>query len=383
MNNLSLLRKRRLAERRDIHYLFDMISVRRAIVSITCIIPLILSCQSEKTQGTGISPTRITSLSEASATGGVYFCYRVGFQAQNPQAATIQCDSLPYWLTANADSVYGVPPDVFSNTRFRVIVQEGRSADTLVVVVRVAPCIVVYGDSRSNHTVHRKIVALIMASKPKAVFHTGDLVENGFSASQWDSFNIITSNLRSASEFYPALGNHENQPPLFFSNFELPNNEQWYSVERNRIHFVVLNSNAATAAGSEQFAWLESDLAQIADSIKFIVAILHHPPYSTGPHVEDEKGLRETFVPLFERYGVDVVFTGHDHCYERSYCGGRYYIVTGGGGAPLYGQARQHPCSQLFLTKYHFCKLSIINDRLNVRVIDANLQLIDQFEVAR
>ncbi|MCK4236104.1 MAG: metallophosphoesterase [Candidatus Krumholzibacteria bacterium] len=51
---------------------------------------------------------------------------------------------------------------------------------------------------------------------------------------------------------------------------------------------------------------------------RFIAAIFHHPPISTGPHTEDEMGLRKTIVPLFERYGVDVVFNGHDHIYERS-----------------------------------------------------------------
>ncbi len=90
-------------------------------------------------------------------------------------------------------------------------------------------------------------------------------------------------------------------------------------------------------------------------------------------------GLRQTFVPLFEQYSVDIVFNGHDHDYERSYCGGIYYFVAGGGGAPLRNQAREHPCSELFLKKYHYCKLSSINDSLIINVFDNNSFLIDRF----
>jgi len=248
------------------------------------------------------------------------------------------------------------------------------------------PCIncrsmAVYGDSRTNHTVHQQIADMITSTYPSIVFHTGDLVENGNYQGQWDIFNSITSGMRTVAEFYPSLGNHENQSPLYFQNFELPNNEQWYSVERNNIHFVVLNSCIPIDTVSEQYLWLKNDLAGINDSIKYTVAVFHYPPYSAGQHTEDEKGLRQTLIPLFEEYGIDIVFTGHDHDYERSFCGGIYYIVTGGGGAPLRGQARTHPCSQLFLMKYNFCILKLLKDRLVVKVFDNNSQMIDQFEV--
>ena len=185
----------------------------------------------------------------------------------------------------------------------------------------------------------------------------------------------------SITEFYPALGNHEKQSQLYFENFELPGNEEWYSVDVNGIHFIIINSCVSLDLESEQYLWLEADLMQVADSIDFVAVVFHHPPFSTGPHTEDEKNLRESIVPLFVQYGVDIVFNGHDHCYERSYCWGIYYIVTGGGGAPLYDQTRLHPCSQLYLKEYHFCKLSTINSRLVVKVINNNDEIIDQYEL--
>jgi 3',5'-cyclic AMP phosphodiesterase CpdA len=139
----------------------------------------------------------------------------------------------------------------------------------------------VYGDTRTGHTMHQIIADSMMTVQPAVVFHTGDLVNNGNIAEEWDIFNDITQRIRNNAEFFPALGNHENQSQLFFDNFDLPNNEQWYSVERNYTHFVILNSCVATGDPSEQDKWLQEDLYAVHDTIRFIVVIFHHPPYST------------------------------------------------------------------------------------------------------
>lgn len=241
--------------------------------------------------------------------------------------------------------------------------------------------IVIYGDSRTNHQIHQKIVDEIIKVKPVMVFHTGDLVENGLISDQWTTFNSITSDLTKIAKFYPALGNHENNSPLYFDNFNLPNNERWYSVETDSLCFIILDSNSDCSISSEQYLWLENKLQNISEHTKFIIAIFHHPPFSTGTHDEDEKGLRQSIVPLFEEYGVDIVFNGHDHNYERSLYNNIYYIVSGGGGAPLRDQARTSQYSQLFLKTYHFCKLTLIDNKLIVEVYDIDSNLIDQFVV--
>jgi len=241
--------------------------------------------------------------------------------------------------------------------------------------------IVIYGDNRTDHQTHQKIVDEIIKTKPAIVFHTGDLVENGLIPAQWTTFNQIVSDLIEIAKFYPALGNHENNSPLYFDNFVLLNNERWYSVEKDNLYFIVLDSNSDCSIGSEQYLWLENNLQNINKNIKFIIAIFHHPPFSTGPHDEDEKGLRQTIVPLFEQYGVDIVFNGHDHDYEMSLYNNIYYIVTGGGGAPLYDQARTSSYSQLFIKTYHFCKLSLVNNQLIIEVYDIDSNLIDKFMI--
>ena len=331
---------------------------------------------------TNASP-HITSRTMTEASGGIPYCYKVAFTDPDGPLDTAVYSRYPSWLMVEADSLYGVPPPGAKDTTFLVIISDGLHADTARVAIAVNPTIIVYGDSRTNAKVHRRIIGLIVRQKPQTVFHTGDLVEDGNRSSDWETFNAITSAMRAESEFYPALGNHEHQSPLFFSDFELPNNEQWYSVNRNRIHFIVLNSCVPTDTSSKQYHWLEADLARISDSTKFIAAVFHHPPFSSGSHREDEKGLRQTLVPLFERYGVAIVFNGHDHSYERLQCDSIYYIVTGGGGAPLSGRERVHPCSKVFRKIHHYCKVSRVDDRMIVRVFDIDSQLIDQFEITR
>lgn len=239
---------------------------------------------------------------------------------------------------------------------------------------------VIYGDSRSQHEIHKDIVDRIIKVEPKAVFHTGDLVNDGDNPSDWSYFNDVTSRMRELSEFYPALGNHENDSPLYFNNFELPNNERWYEIQRGEILFIILDTNSDTSIGSSQYNWLSNTLANKPVSVKYIIAFFHHPPFNTGPHIEDEKNLRSTIVPLLEQYQTSMVFNGHDHDYERSYYNTVYYIVTGGGGAPLYAQERHSVYSQLFASTHHFCRLRI-DGNLILEVYDLNYNLRDYLEI--
>lgn len=244
-------------------------------------------------------------------------------------------------------------------------------------------CIIVYGDTRTNHNIHREIVNSIIKLKPIAVFHTGDLVSNGNKENQWNIFNDIVKDLLKTTKFYPALGNHEKNSHLYFDNFELPNNERWYTVDIGNIHFIILDTNPKIEKNSKQYKWLENDLKIIKSNIKYKIAIFHHPPFSSGPHREDEKDLRKSIVPLFEKYGLDIAFNGHDHVYERLFLNNIFYIVTGAGGAPLYEKKRELPFSQKFISKYSFCCMYKKKNKLIVDVFDRKLKLIDTFYIKK
>ncbi len=241
--------------------------------------------------------------------------------------------------------------------------------------------IVIYGDNRSGHAQHRKIVNAILKVEPDIVFNTGDLVNDGASKYQWSLFESEISKILKISQYYPVIGNHEAGSELYFQYFDLPENEQWYSINKNEIHFIILNSNANLNRSSEQYHWLENDLKNMKKDIKFTVVLMHHPLYTTGFHEADEKGFRKSLEPLFSKYGVDLVFSGHNHSYERSVVKNIYYIITGGGGAPLYKKESRSSYNQVFIEKYHFCKLSYFKGSLVIEVLDTNLKNIDQFQV--
>ncbi|MEI8349000.1 MAG: metallophosphoesterase [Candidatus Omnitrophota bacterium] len=241
--------------------------------------------------------------------------------------------------------------------------------------------IVIYGDSQFSNDAQRKVVRAILECKPAIVFRVGDLTADGRSLKQWETFHKINDKLIQSSEYFPALGNHEYNSALYFSNFNLALDKRWYSVQRQGIHFIVLDSNSSLDKDSEQYKWLERDLSNVGKDIKFRIALFHHPLFDTGWHKEDEKGLKPVLIPLFEKYGVSVVFSGHDHNYQRFRYNGIFYIITGGGGAPLYGRLRKSSYLEKFALAYHFCLLSVTDNVLKIKVLDTKLQVLDEFDI--
>jgi len=225
-------------------------------------------------------------------------------------------------------------------------------------------------------------VQTILSFKPAIVFRVGDIVDNGNDPEHWKAFNDIHGPLLKTAEYFPALGNHEQDSPLYFEQFPLLHKHRWYSLDRMGIHFVILDSNSRLDSASEQYKWLESDLAVIRDTVKFTIAILHHPLFDVSEcHKSDEKNLKFILLPLFERYRVSVVFSGHSHDYQRFEHNGIYFIVTGGGGSNLCGQARTEPYLQKFSLTYHFCLLTPEDSFLRIRVIDISSNIIDDFKI--
>jgi len=242
-------------------------------------------------------------------------------------------------------------------------------------------CVVVYGDTRTNHAVHKKVVALIMARKPEAVFHIGDMVDDGRVAAQWDKFNEITGELRKKARFYPARGNHEQLSPDYFKVFGLKDWTPWYSTDLHGIHFIVLDSETPFWKGTAQYKWLVNDLKKAVASPenKFLAVMMHRPPYSTSEHgTIDAPVVAETLVPLFEEYGV---VAGHDHNYERSFKNGIFYVVAGSGGAPLYAQVSSSTISQVYAKKYNYLTISLSSGAIKAEVFDDSDTPIDAFEI--
>ncbi len=202
----------------------------------------------------------------------------------------------------------------------------------------------VVGDTRTVHFVHRQVVGLIVSMNPEFVINTGDLVEDGDSQSDWDIFFDIEQALLSRMPLIPVMGNHDDRSgSLYGSYFDSPGTEagrNYYSFDYSVCHFIILNTQEDLSEGSEQYSWLEQDLQEASanENIDHIYVFFHKPMYSSGYHTDggDNSERSETLHPLFLQYGVEAVFNGHDHDYERSERDGILYVVAGGGGAPYF-----------------------------------------------
>ncbi len=123
-------------------------------------------------------------------------------------------------------------------------------------------------------------------------------------------------------KFYASLGNHDSSNQRFY---EL---QEFYKFEKKNVSFYALNTNYLDA---RQLDWLKKELAE--DKNKWKVAFFHHPPYSSGGRHGSDEETRKILHPIFVQHGVDIVFTGHDHFYERiKPQDGITYFVAGAGG---------------------------------------------------
>lgn len=240
--------------------------------------------------------------------------------------------------------------------------------------------IVVYGDSRSNENIHKEIVSKITNQKPIAVFNTGDLVFLSQSKNDWESFVNVTADLRSKVPYYPVLGNHEKKSSNFNEIFKLQNCK-WYFVDIQNIKFIVLNSNESLEQSSQQYQWLEKQLDVSQQTNDYTIVLLHHPPFSSGNHAEDPMKIQNIIVPLFEKYRVDAVFSGHNHMYERLNANGINYFITGGGGAPLHKSKHKSPYSQKVNICYNYCNIIKNENNLCVTAYNINDSIIDSINI--
>jgi len=237
-----------------------------------------------------------------------------------------------------------------------------------------------------NQTVgYRENCRLIEARSPDLLVISGDLVECGGEQRDWDEFWRHNSGeygrLASKIPILPALGNHENyagpgggysaagadfSTAKYLTYFSVPgngasnphHNGRYYRLDYGPVTLITRDPSDGlphkTAAdtnhslegshardfnpGSEQFAWLETQLAEAQRASRFTFVQFHHTMFGSGPHsvpfghqgFSGQSGIAmRVLLPLFMKYGVDVVFSGHDEMLERSYVSGEEHLASG------------------------------------------------------
>ena len=195
----------------------------------------------------------------------------------------------------------------------------------------------IYGDTRTLPWRHRRVAKQISKDNPDFVICTGDLVADGDKFKQWKKqfFNPASSYLNN-SVIWPVRGNHERDGYYFYELFNTNNDREYYSFDYANLHVVVIDQFSSSDSYEQLYKWLEEDLAK--NSSLWTIISYHKPSFNVGGHASHWG--RDIFLPLFEKYGVDVIVTGHSHLYERflpiSTTGAKpiIHIVSGGGGAP-------------------------------------------------
>ena len=183
-------------------------------------------------------------------------------------------------------------------------------------------------------------------------------------------------------KFYASLGNHDGREQVQYPPFNM-NGKEYYTFKapKQDVRFFALET---TYPKPEQIQWVEDELKKSGENWK--IMFFHHPLYSSGERHGSDLTLRKTLEPLFIKYNVSVVFTGHDHFYERvkAQNGIPYFVIGAGGklragnldaGSPLTARGYDRDLS--------FLVAEINGDELWFQAITRTGQVIDSGVITR
>lgn len=289
-----------------------------------------------------------------------------------------------YEVTATASGSKQAKTDTLS---FQTAAERGK-AFTFVMI----------GDTQASPEVVKRVSDIAWSHRPNFVSIAGDLVTTGTNKAHWT--HHFFPNMRpliSRVPLFPVLGNHEQNARQYYEYMNLPDPEYYYTYSYGDADFFVLDSEKPMGPGSEQYLWLDNQLADSNARWKFIVH--HRPAYSSeendhgnawlGPTTLGDLNPRQ-MVPLYEKYAVDIVFNGHLHVYERTFPiregeavehNGVIYMTIGGGLEdfapfnPWFGSKKA--------STHHLCYVEIVGGHLRLQAIDDRGRLFDTIEIRK
>ncbi|MCA9233951.1 MAG: metallophosphoesterase [Planctomycetales bacterium] len=260
----------------------------------------------------------------------------------------------------------------------------------------------VLADMQYNPRVCKALSDQLWMQRPNFVIIPGDLTDTGPNKSHWtEHFFPGMQPLASRVAFFPVLGNHEQDSRHYYDYMSLPDPEYYYTFHYGNAQFFMLDSNREVREGSEQYKWLETQLRESTATWKFVS--YHHPSYSSD---EDDygdlwQGERSTYgdermrplTTLYDRYGVDIVWNGHIHSYERTWPlrdnkveeqHGTIYMITGGAGGQLETAGPVKPWFQNNVKHgHHYCLVSVNGRTLQFKAFDLQGRLFDYLAIEK
>ncbi len=248
----------------------------------------------------------------------------------------------------------------------------------------------VAGDNRTNAQAHAAVTDAMRRRGGEFVVNTGDMVANGAVDEDWQELFDVERELLRDTPLFPALGNHELYLygvglPGFLKYTRVPmalgGRETYYGFDWGPVRFFMLDSNDDWAdTESDQRRWLREKLAETdrSETIAHVIIVLHHGPVSSNRHGGHPDMMSTGLLQLFRRHEVALVLSGHDHAYERGDAHGVKYIVTGGGGAPIYDRNDPLPFQHSFEASHHFLAVEADRERVEVTALRVDDSVIER-----
>ncbi len=242
----------------------------------------------------------------------------------------------------------------------------------------------VFGDTRTNHQVHRSVIDPLAREKLDFYLHTGDMVERGGKDDLWITFFQIERPLMLKTPVFPAIGNHDlGNRGYYIHQFFLDrwnDSKNYYSYDWGNVRLIALDLEIVCERLCAQYKFVERKLAEGAADNKILILFMHSPPYSSGAHGSDLQ-LQPVIKELAKRYGVELVVTGHDHDYERSKSiDGTTYIVSGSAGAPI-RPIRPQSYTAKARTEPHYVLVDVDGDKLSIRAVNLRNEVFDHVTI--
>lgn len=184
--------------------------------------------------------------------------------------------------------------------------------------------------------------------------------------------------------FYASLGNHDDPNQIYYKGFNM-DGKRFYTFKKDRlgtpgVRFFALDSNYMTR---EQLEWVDKELANSGSDWK--IAFFHHPLYSSGGRHGSEEDLRDQLEPIFLKHGLNAVFSGHEHFYERLKPQKGIYYFTAGGSAKLRsGDIRKTAMTEVgFDTDNSYMLVEVSADALTFQTLSRAGRLVDSGTLSR
>jgi len=272
-----------------------------------------------------------------------------------------------------------------------------------------------FGDSQSyDYTVWKTTFMNAYQQNRDVDFfvNIGDLVDNGQKYQEWRNWFDGIASVSNRLPVVPVVGNHEtytpehnfSMPVFFTQQFMMPQNGpndlkgQVYSFDYGDVHFVILDSQFGEERKflpdslERQKTWLANDLA--ATNKLWKVVFMHKPPYHNRI-AQEQPDVTESFVPIFDQYGVDVVFSGHDHVNARTFAmvggervkeAGTIYSTVGRSGTKYYDTVGAKSWDEQFANVTDMPTYSVVKvtkGLLYIQVFKQNGELLDEWSLLK